>query len=44
MEGGLELSCGPALVGGEALFAYFSAGVAAYLERVAAWDGKTWDY
>lgn len=28
---------------GEALFAFFSAGVAGYLERVAAWDGKTWD-
>jgi creatinine amidohydrolase len=29
---------------GEALFSYFSAGVAAYLERVVNWDGKTWDY
>jgi creatinine amidohydrolase len=28
---------------GEALFAFFSAGVASYLERVAAWDGKVWD-
>jgi creatinine amidohydrolase len=27
---------------GEALFAYFSAGVTSYLERVVAWDGK-WD-
>lgn len=27
---------------GEALFAHFAAGVAAYLERVAAWDGS-WD-
>ena len=27
---------------GEALFAHFAAGVAAYLERVVAWDG-TWD-
>ncbi len=27
---------------GEALFAHFAAGVAAYLERVAAWDG-TWN-
>jgi creatinine amidohydrolase len=27
---------------GEALFAHFAAGVAAYLERVADWDG-TWD-
>jgi len=27
---------------GEALFAYFAAGVAAYLERVVNWDG-TWD-
>jgi len=27
---------------GEALFAHFAAGVTAYLERVAAWDG-TWD-
>ncbi|MFO0822259.1 MAG: creatininase family protein [Gemmataceae bacterium] len=29
---------------GEALFAYFSAGVTSYLERVIAWDGTTWDY
>ena len=29
---------------GEALFAYFSAGVVSYLERVVAWDGTTWDY
>jgi creatinine amidohydrolase len=28
---------------GEALFAFFSAGVAAYLERVVSWDGKAWD-
>ncbi|HSQ56708.1 MAG TPA: creatininase family protein, partial [Gemmata sp.] len=28
---------------GEALFAYFSAGVVSYLERVLAWDGS-WDY
>ena len=28
---------------GEALFAYFAAGVASYLERVAAWDGVSWD-
>jgi creatinine amidohydrolase len=28
---------------GEALFAHFAAGVAAYLERVAAWDGTSWD-
>jgi creatinine amidohydrolase len=27
---------------GEALFAHFAGGVAAYLERVAAWDGS-WD-
>ena len=26
-----------------ALFAFFAAGVAAYLERVAAWDGQSWD-
>ena len=29
---------------GEALFTHFTAGVAAFLERVVAWDGKTWDY
>ena len=28
---------------GEALFEYFAAGVAAYLDRVVAWDG-TWDF
>ena len=28
---------------GEALFQFFSAGVAAYLERVVNWDGKEWD-
>lgn len=28
---------------GEALFAFFSTGVVAYLERVANWDGKEWD-
>ena len=28
---------------GEALFAYFSAGVTAYLDRVVAWDGS-WDF
>jgi creatinine amidohydrolase len=28
---------------GEKLFAAFAAGVAAFLERVAAWDGKGWD-
>lgn len=28
---------------GEALFAFFSNGVANYLERVAAWDGVRWD-
>lgn len=28
---------------GEALFTYFSAAVAAYLDRVAAWDGVAWD-
>lgn len=29
---------------GEALFAFFAAGVTTYLERVVAWDGVTWDY
>jgi creatinine amidohydrolase len=29
---------------GEALFAHFAAGVAAYFERVVTWDGKVWDY
>ena len=28
---------------GEALFAYFSAGVTTYLERIVAWDGIAWD-
>jgi creatinine amidohydrolase len=28
---------------GEALFAHFATGVAAYLDRVVAWDGS-WDY
>lgn len=28
---------------GESLFQFFSAGVAAYLERVVSWDGKAWD-
>ncbi|MBX9583900.1 MAG: creatininase family protein [Gemmataceae bacterium] len=28
---------------GEALFAHFAAGVAAFLDRVAAWPGGTWD-
>ena len=28
---------------GEALFAYFAAGVESYLERAAAWDGVSWD-
>jgi creatinine amidohydrolase len=28
---------------GEKLFTAFAAGVAAFLERVAAWDGKGWD-
>ena len=28
---------------GEALFGFFAAGVAAYLERVVSWDGKAWD-
>lgn len=28
---------------GEALFAFFAAGVSAYLERVACWDGVAWD-
>ncbi len=28
---------------GEALFAHFAGGVTAYLERVAGWDGKSWD-
>lgn len=28
---------------GEALFAFFAAGVASYLERVVSWDGKAWD-
>ena len=28
---------------GEALFAFFAAGVAAFLERAAAWDGRSWD-
>jgi len=28
---------------GEALFAFFAAGVASYLDRVAAWDGQSWD-
>jgi creatinine amidohydrolase len=28
---------------GEKLFAAFAGGVAAFLERVAAWDGKGWD-
>jgi creatinine amidohydrolase len=28
---------------GEALFQFFSEGVGAYLERVVAWDGETWD-
>jgi len=28
---------------GEALFRHFAAGVAAYLERVVAWNGKEWD-
>ena len=29
---------------GEALFQFFANGVASYLERVIAWDGKVWDY
>ena len=28
---------------GEALFQHFAGGVSAYLERVAAWDGREWD-
>ncbi|MDB5310953.1 MAG: crnA 2 [Gemmataceae bacterium] len=28
---------------GEALFQFFAAGVAAYLDRVAAWAGQSWD-
>ncbi len=28
---------------GETLFRLFSADVAAFLERVAAWDGRSWD-
>lgn len=28
---------------GEALFAHFAAGVTSYLERVAEWDGTSWD-
>jgi len=28
---------------GEALFGFFAAGVAAYLERAVAWDGVSWD-
>ncbi len=28
---------------GEALFTYFAAGVAAYLERIAKWDGESWE-
>jgi creatinine amidohydrolase len=28
---------------GEALFRHFAGGVAAYLERVAGWDGTGWD-
>ena len=28
---------------GEALFQFFAGGVATYLERVVAWDGKEWD-
>jgi creatinine amidohydrolase len=28
---------------GEALFAHFASGVTAYLERIADWDGKSWD-
>jgi len=28
---------------GEALFAHFAAGVAAYLERVVGWNGREWD-
>jgi creatinine amidohydrolase len=28
---------------GEALFAFFAAGVGSYLERVVAWDGQSWD-
>jgi creatinine amidohydrolase len=28
---------------GEALFGFFAASVAGYLERVAAWDGREWD-
>ncbi|MBA4064577.1 MAG: creatininase [Isosphaera sp.] len=29
---------------GEALFAFFAAGVAAYLDRTVTWDGAAWDY
>jgi creatinine amidohydrolase len=28
---------------GEALFQFFAGGVAAYLDRAAAWDGQAWD-
>lgn len=28
---------------GEALFQFFAAGVAAYLQRVVEWDGRSWD-
>ena len=28
---------------GEALFAHFAGGVSAFLERVAAWNGREWD-
>lgn len=28
---------------GEALYQFFAGGVASFLERVAAWDGKSWD-
>ena len=28
---------------GEGLFAHFAGGVSAYLERVAAWNGREWD-